>query len=252
MRNMLSVDRGRPGLRTATLVAALAVGSVGGVWLGRSTVGGGGAMPVREQSLAVGASPIPGHSPRRGAKLPKVTFVQVSDFQCPFCAKVAPAIREMESRFPSEVAFVFVHLPLPAHAEARAAAIASMAAARQGKFWEYRDKLFDNPKALASTDLERYARELRLDVARFKKDAADQAVIEQIHGDERLAKRLGVTGTPTFFINGRKVAGAQPVGAFKALIELEIRKANALAAKGTPAAELSKVLTEEQLRRAGT
>jgi predicted DsbA family dithiol-disulfide isomerase len=77
-------------------------------------------------------------------------------------------------------------------------------------------------------------------------------VIEQIHGDERLAKRLGVTGTPTFFINGRKVAGAQPVGAFKALIELEIRKANALAAKGTPAAELSKVLTEEQLRRAGT
>jgi protein-disulfide isomerase len=112
-----------------------------------------------------------------------------------------------------------MHQPLPFHQNAMLAAEASMAAQEQGKFWEYHDKLFQNQKALTRPDLERYAQELGLNLAKFK-DALDKGKFKDvIKKDQEAGNRVGARGTPTFFINGRKLVGAQPPSEFKRVIE---------------------------------
>lgn len=240
--------------RTRALLplAVMALASVVGFVIGRVTIGPGPPDSFPDQPLAaakmtVGKVELPGHSPRKGPKAPKVTFVEISDFECAFCGKAAPAVKQMEKKYRDEVAFVFLHMPLSAHQYARVAAIASLAAARQGRFWDYRDALFANQKALAPADLEQHAAKLGLDVGRFRTDFRDPSLVRQLQADERVAQDLGVTGTPTFFINGRKVPGAQPAKTFEMLIDLQIRRANELMAKGTPLAEVSRRATEKEL-----
>jgi protein-disulfide isomerase len=114
------------------------------------------------------------------------------------------------------------------------AAAASLAANEQGKFWEYHDKLFANQQALDRTSLEKYAAELGLDLNRFKAALDSNKFEAQITGDATEATWAGVNGTPTFFINGRELVGAQPIDAFKAIIDEELKK------NGKPASEPKK------------
>ncbi len=162
--------------------------------------------------------------PFKGAENAKVTVVEFSDFQCPFCKRVNPTLEEIEKTYGDKVRIAFKHLPLPMHPQAVPAAIASEAARRQGKFWPMHDKLFADQQNLTDEAFVRYAKELRLDEARFKKDLADPAVRAKVEADSREANTLGVNGTPGFFINGRYLSGAQPFSAFKQIIDEEIAK----------------------------
>jgi len=116
--------------------------------------------------------------------------------------------------------------PLPFHPNAMPAAMASMAAHEQGKFWDYHDKLFANQQKMSRDDLLRYAKELKLDVAKFTKDMDSGKYKAQIEADTNEANTLGASGTPAFFVNGRFVNGAKPFPEFAKLINAELTRLN--------------------------
>jgi len=120
------------------------------------------------------------------------------------------------------------------HNRAMPAAMAAEAAGKQGKFWEMHDKLFQDPRALTDENIEKYATEIGLDMAKFKEDLKDKKLEAKIKKQQSQGSTLGARGTPAFFVNGRFLSGAQPFEAFKALIDEEMKKADALLAKGTP------------------
>jgi protein-disulfide isomerase len=142
------------------------------------------------------------------------------------------------------VAVVFKNQPLPFHDKAMEAAIAFQAANRQGKAWEMHDKMFGNQGALTRADLDRYAKEIGLDMAKFAKDMDDTKVKDEVLTDQKIGTSLGASGTPTFFINGRQLVGAQPFEKFKEIIDDEIKKADELIKAGTPLADVYKKRTE--------
>ena len=161
-------------------------------------------------------------APTKGAKKPKITVVEFSDFQCPFCARVMPTLTQIEKEYGDRVEIVFKHLPLRNHPKAPAAHAAAEAAHRQGKFWEMHDLIFENQREMAPEKYEEYAAQIGLDVERFKKDAASSDVKKRVDGDAAEAAILGITGTPAFLVNGRYLSGAQPFEAFQRLIDEEL------------------------------
>jgi protein-disulfide isomerase len=165
-----------------------------------------------------------GNAPARGPKNAPVTIVAYSDFECPFCGRVVPTLKQLEEEYKGKVRVAFKHQPLPFHANAKPAAMAAMAANEQGKFWEYHDKLFANQRALDRASLERYAQELGLNVGQFKAGLDSGQFRAKVSADMAEATRVGVNGTPSFFINGRSLVGAQPVDAFKRVIDEELKK----------------------------
>src|SRR5450432_1851087 len=181
---------------------------------------------------------IPAHSPRQGARHAKVTIVEFSDFQCPFCGRVIPTVKDILQKYPKDVELVFVNQPLPFHENAKGAARAFMAAHKQNKAWPLHDKMFASQQALTAPDLEKYAQEVGLNVARWKKDMDDPATEKLVADDQALASAVGANGTPTFFINGRELSGAQPLPAFTAMIDEEIKKADVLLKGGTKPEQL--------------
>jgi protein-disulfide isomerase len=164
-------------------------------------------------------------APAKGPATAAVTIAEFAEFQCPFCMRVTPTLKQVEETYKGRVRFVWKHLPLTStHANAMGAAVAAEAARRQGKFWEYHDKLLANQKRLESDDLKRYARELGLDSARFDTDREDPDLTSKVQADIAEATALGVTSTPTFFINGRVVRGAMPFETFSTIIDEELAK----------------------------
>lgn len=168
----------------------------------------------------------------KGSDNALVTIVEISDFQCPFCTRAAATVTEVEKAYGDKVRLVFKHHPLPFHDKARPAHQASIAANKQKKFWEFADKAFANQQALTDENFTAWAKELGLDVAKFDADRKDAAADKIITEDMEMAGTVGIRGTPGFFINGRKVVGAQPLGVFKAVIDEEIKKAEAAGKKG--------------------
>ena len=162
-------------------------------------------------------------APRRGGEEARVTIVEWSDFQCPFCGRVNATLRRVEAAYGDRVALVFKHLPLPMHPGAPAAHAAAEAAHRQGRFWDMHDRIFANPRDVDPETLARYAGEIGLDVAQFRVDSQSAAVRSRIRSDAEEAEKLGVTGTPSFFVNGRFLSGAQPYESFKRLIDEELK-----------------------------
>lgn len=160
-----------------------------------------------------------GASPSRGDANAPVTVVVFSDFQCPFCSRAEATVRELEAAYPGKVRFVFKNQPLPFHENARLAAKAALAAGEQGKFWEYHDALFTHQTQLDRASLERYAEDLGLDLRRFRAALDDSRLDIAVEADITEAHRLKVEGTPTFFINGLRVQGAQPIAAFRAKVD---------------------------------
>lgn len=159
------------------------------------------------------------HDRIRGPEKAAVTVVEYGDFECPYCGQAEPAVRELLGS-DSDVRFVWRHLPLSdVHPEAELAAEASEAAARQGKFWEMHDLLLARQDALGGEDLLRYARELGLDVARFRDDMERGRGARRVAEDVDSADLSGVSGTPTFFINGRRHKGAYDAAALTQAVE---------------------------------
>ena len=152
----------------------------------------------------------------------KVTVVEFSDFQCPYCSQAANAVTQIKEKYSDKVRFVFRHFPLSFHQDAHLASQATLAANKQGKFFEYHDLLFKNQKALKREDLEKYATELGLDLAAFKADLDGGAFKAAVDADMKLGEEVAVDGTPTMFVNGKRVANPTDFGAISAMIETEL------------------------------
>jgi protein-disulfide isomerase len=192
---------------------------------------------------AIYAVPV-GSSPAKGPSDALVTIVEFSDFQCPFCGRVEPTVTQIEQTYGKDVRVVFKQNPLPFHQNAGPAAEAALEARDQGKFWEMHEKLFGNQQALEKDKLEGYAKDLGLNVAKFKTSLETNKHKAEIDADQKLARDLGASGTPSFFINGRSLRGAQPFDAFKAVIDEELAKAKQLVSSGTPKTQLYAKVTE--------
>ncbi len=157
-------------------------------------------------------------APVRGASRASITIVEFADYQCPFCVRAETTLHAIEQAHPRDVRVVFKNLPLPFHDLARPMAKAAVAADAQGHFWEMHDRLFALTAPADRAALDGLARGLGLDVARFDRDLDDPSLDARIDADEADAKALGVTGTPTFFVNGRRLVGAQPATVFEKAI----------------------------------
>ncbi|MEE8126066.1 MAG: thioredoxin domain-containing protein [Nitrospirales bacterium] len=162
-------------------------------------------------------------APFRGMAEAPVTLVEFSDFHCPFCKRVQPTLGKVLERYPKNVKLVFRDFPLDKlHPQARRAAEAARCTIEQGKFWEYHDLLFTNAPRASSEDLRTYAGQVGLDESQFQSclsDGGQQAAVQQ---DVEEGVRLGITGTPMFFINGRPLSGALPLERFVQVIEEEL------------------------------
>ena len=171
-----------------------------------------------------------GH-PSRGPEDALVTIVAFSDFECPFCTKGAANLERLSASFDGKVRVVFRNMPLPMHAKAEAAALAGLAAHRQGKFWEMHDALFATQGKFDQDDLDALADEIGLDLEKYRRDIADPALAAALRQDIADAKALGINGTPSFLVNGRLVVGARPVDELTALVNSEIETAKEFVAK---------------------
>ena len=155
------------------------------------------AAPVSERDHVVGAEDA------------RVTLVEYGDFECPYCGALHPVIQAARKSFGGNLRFAFRHFPLRAsHPHALAAAKAAEAAAEQGRFWEMHDRLYQRQTELADADLERHARELGLDVDRFRRSLGDGAHEARIREDLASANQSGARGTPSLFINGEPYQGS--------------------------------------------
>ena len=163
--------------------------------------------------------------PSIGNPKAKVTIVEFSDFQCPFCLRVAPTLKKIRAAYGDKVRVVWKDFPLTQiHPQAFKAGEAGQCAAEQGKFWEYHDQLFENQQALLPDDLKKYAAAVGLDTGRFNSCLDTSKRAEVVRDGVAQGTRLGINSTPTVFVNGRRVDGAQPYEVFAAAIDEELSK----------------------------
>lgn len=165
-------------------------------------------------SLALTVSAVNDNENIKGNKESKISFIEYSDFQCPACGSYYPLLKQMNEEFKDKIKFAYRHFPLAQHENARVAASAAEAAGRQDKFWEMHDKIFQNQSDWskekdAMTIFAGYARELNLDLEKFKKDAASEEVKNKIDADYESGVKARVNSTPSFFLNGKKIANPQ-------------------------------------------
>jgi len=167
---------------------------------------------------------IAAHDPVRGPKDAPVTIVEFSEYQCPFCGRVTPTLKQIEEKYGDKVRVVFKDFPLQNHLQAPKAAEAAHCAGDQGKYWELHDRLFSNQQALQVADLKKSAGAIGLDQAKFDQclDAGTHAAI--VKEDVELGESMGVQSTPTLYINGRIVTGAQPLKVFEDIIDDELAR----------------------------
>jgi len=161
-------------------------------------------------------------SPFRGPENAKVTIIEFSDYQCPFSKKVQPTIEKILEKYPNNVRHVFKQHPLAFHKDAPLASEASLAAGEQGMFWEMHGIIFENQKKLKEDDLLEYAKELGLDEEQFKASLGDHRYKPQVDREIQQAVKIGATGTPAFFVNGRYLSGAKPLDSFVKVIDEEL------------------------------
>ncbi len=180
-----------------------------------------------------------GDSPVLGPKTAKVTIVVISDFECPFCSKASPVMKQIRNEYGDRVRFVWKDNPLPMHKRAEPAAqFAREVRAQKGDeaFWRAHDLLFENQKALEDADLKVYAFRLGADPPKTMAAVSQRKHKTAIENDQKLANDLDAKGTPTFFINGKRLVGAQPFEKFKPVIDREEAAATtAMAAKNMTA-----------------
>jgi protein-disulfide isomerase len=161
--------------------------------------------------------------PWAGNKNAKVIVVEFSDFQCPFCQKAAPTVKQIIESYGDNILFVYRDFPIHSiHPQAQKAAEASQCAFEQDRFWDYHDKLFEKQSEWATSGVPKfkdYAAELGLDTTKFNDCLDSGKYANEVGADLSVGQQLGVTGTPTFFVNGEKVVGAQPYSVFEGIID---------------------------------
>ena len=176
--------------------------------------------PVFRAELSVDGEPFKG--PERAA----VTIVKFEDFQCPFCKQVQPTLVALLKRYDGNVKLVHKDFPLESiHPQASQAAEAARCADEQGKFWIYHDKLYASPQNLSSDDLKNYAKATDLNIESFDRCFTSGKYRGVVQKNLSEGTRLGLTGTPAFFINGREISGNQPLEAFAAIVDEELARA---------------------------
>lgn len=210
---------------------------------------GCGSGPATPPGASTEIYKVPVGAHVRGAADAKVTLVAFCEFQCPYCKRAAPVLAALQKEYGSSLRVVFKHLPLPFHDRALPAALAVEAAGEQGRFFEMHDRLFASSEPLTDERIETEARELGLELGAFRTARTEDRLRQRIVDDQKLAEQLGVRGTPSFFVNGRKLVGLRPLEAFKALIDEELEKASALLARGTAPSALYDTLTRDGLTR---
>lgn len=200
--------------------------------------------PDRKQRYA-----IPTGAPGWGPADAPVVIVEFVDYQCPFCRKVeAEAVPKLLEQYPEQLRVEIRHLPLEIHPRAAAAARAAITAAEQDKFGEFHRALLDPELGgLSYSTFTRVAEDIGLDVERFQRDFQTRAVGDKLAADVLLARRLGIQGTPGFFVNGRYIDGAHSAATYAALIDEELERAKQLEAQGTDASALYEALMREAL-----
>jgi protein-disulfide isomerase len=161
------------------------------------------------------------NAPKRGPQNAPVLIVEFADYECPYCQQIHPELKKLEEEFAGKVALAYKDFPLPMHPRAEKAAEAARCAAEQGKFWEFHDALFDDHQ-LESGQLKEHARTLQLDAASFDRcvDAGEQAAA--VRKDLVQAQRLGLTGTPAFFVNGHFLSGAVSYSTLREVVEQQL------------------------------
>lgn len=217
---------------TAGQAAAGAVGGPGSPPPQSAAGARGGGEAVADGKAAPAATRIAEQHPTKGPDNAPVVLVEISDFECPFCGRGAATVQELVEKYGDKLQVAFVNLPLAFHANARPAALAALAAHRQGRFWAYHDRLFRNRASLNDAFFVRSARELHLDIERFERDRKSPELARQLGTDVAIAHGLGVTGTPGFFVNGVRVSGAQPVEYFTKIIDGQLTLANDILGSG--------------------
>lgn len=165
----------------------------------------------------------------QGAKSDSVVLVEYSDFQCPACRVYFPIINQLNEKYKKSLKFVYRHFPLSQHSNSHAAAQAAEAAGAQDKFFELHDLLFEKQdewaeKSNAYEIFEGYAKSLKLDLKKFKKDFASSEIVDKVKKDEESGMTFGVNSTPTFFLNGVKLDSPQNLSEFEKLITDELNK----------------------------
>ncbi len=177
------------------------------------------AAKVDAKDLVIGKSHVQGP-----ANAP-ITIYEFSSFQCPFCARGAETLRQVVKEYPGKIKIVYKNFPLAFQAQAEPAGRAALAAGRQNKFWEYYDLIYANQGKLREDGtFVAWAKELGLNIEKFEKDMADPAIAEQVKSEQAEGSKIGVQGTPAFFINGTRLVGAQPIDKFKEVIDAELAK----------------------------
>lgn len=158
-----------------------------------------------------------------GPKTAQVTLVEFADYECPYCQKVAADVKKLKADYGDRVAFTYKDFPLPMHARAEKAAEATRCASKQNKFWEFHDEIFRS-KELDVDQLKAQARALKLDATEFDKclDSGQEAI--PVARDKKEGMRLGITGTPSFFINGHYLSGALDYAALRQVVEQQLAR----------------------------
>ena len=154
--------------------------------------------PVSARKIDVADAPI------KGSPTAKITLVEFADYECPHCKRFQPVLHQILDEFRSDVKLYFKHYPLPQHTNARLAAEAAVAAQKQGKFWQFQDKLWEKSDELTPAEIEKAAKDIGLDVAKFRQDMASEPVKARVQKDRSDGAAAGIQATPTLYINGRE------------------------------------------------
>lgn len=164
-------------------------------------------------------------SPTKGPPEAPVTLTLFTDFECTYCARLAPILEQVHQQYPKDVRIVFKNFPLRSHRFAVPAALAALAAEDQGQFWPFHDRLFQNYNQLNAQKVEEIRQELNLDAERFKAKMQDPALQGLVRRDLEEGNAAGVGGTPTVYINGKKMRGRMSLEGFRKAIDAELAKA---------------------------
>jgi len=168
--------------------------------------------PDARGGAQLSALPMPDRDHIQGPTDAPIKLLEYGDYQCPYCGEAYPVVKEVQKRLRGRLCFAFRNFPLVnSHPYAQHAAEAAEAAGAQGRFWEMHDLLYENQEALADQDLSRYAAALALDAKRLMSDVLAGTHTARVREDFRSGARLGVNGTPSFFINGVLYDGAVAV-----------------------------------------
>jgi protein-disulfide isomerase len=208
-----------------------------------------GVEPAPEPVAGIAGTP--GPSPAYGPEDAPVRIYVFTDFQCPVCPRVVEPIKHLALAYPHDVRIVLKQNALAMHARAARLAAASLAAFRQGRFWEFHDRLFANRIRNSEDDLVSLATAIGLDAARFQADMDDEAVTEQVKYESELASSIGLPATPALVVNGKLERGWGSYMSLENVVKRELERARRIAGSGVPGSRVAYEATRQSGPKGG-